>query len=91
MQGTKIIDNLQLCNEERVWEEHVILQGQINLKNSKLIVKGMLWVKDVKYGYTKIIMEDTTIVADKVLIDPILDKYENSEIIAKELHSFDYY
>lgn len=91
MQETKIIDNLQLCNEERSFENNVILQGQITLKNSKLIVKGMLWVKDVSYGYAKISMESATIIADKVLIDPILDKYENSRIITKEFHSFDYY
>ena len=86
----KTINDLQLIDEERFIEGDVILQGKITLKNSKLIVKGMLWVKDVSYGYAKISMESSTIIADKVLIDPILDKYENSRIIAKEFHSFDY-
>lgn len=90
MQETKIIDNLQLCNEERTFESDVILQGRIILENAKLTVKGMLWVTDRSYGYAKISMENATIIADKVLIDPILDKYENSKIIAKEIHSFDY-
>lgn len=90
MQETIIIDNLQLCNEERIFEYNVILQGQIVLEDAKVIVKGMLWVTDINYGYAKISMKNANIIANKVLIDPILDKYENSRIDAREFHSFDY-
>lgn len=85
MQET-IIYNLQLCNQERTFQNNVILKGEIILKNAKVIVKGMLWV----YGHSKISIENSTIIADKVLIDPILDKYENSKIEVKEVCSFDY-
>lgn len=92
MQETmKRIDNLRLCNEERHYEGDIILHGAVELKNAKLIVDGMLWITDA-IGCIKasVSMENSTIEADKVLIDPMLDKYENSRIIGKEFHSFDY-
>lgn len=88
MQKTKIIDNLQLCDEERTFEGDLILQGETILKNAKVTVKGMLWVKN--YGREKISMDSSTIIANIVLIDPVLEKYENSKIIGKECVSFSY-
>ena len=82
----KTINDLQLIDEERFIEGDVILQGKILLKNAKLTVKGMLWVRSES---SKISMENSTIIAEKVLIDPILDKYESSRIIGKDFHSFD--
>ncbi len=88
MQKNKIIDNLQLCDEERTFEGDLILQGETILKNAKVTVKGMLWVKN--YGHEKISMDSSTIIANIVLIDPVLEKYENSKIIGKECVSFSY-
>lgn len=92
MQETmKRIDNLRLCNEERHYEGDIILHGEVELKNAKLTVSGMLWITDAIGSIkSRISMENSTIEADKVLIDPILEKYHNSKIIGKELHSFDY-
>ena len=47
----------------------------------------MLWFRGES---SKISMQNSTIIAEKVLIDPILDKYESSRIIGKDFHSFDY-
>lgn len=92
MQATiKRIDNLRLYNEERHYEGDVILHGKVELENAKLVVDGMLWVTNA-IGCIKasISMKNSIIIANQVLIDPILNKYENSKIIGKELCSFDY-
>lgn len=91
MQETiKVINNLQLCDEERVFENDVIVEGNVVLKNSKLTVNGMMWVRNTECVHSTMSMEKSSITAGVVLIDPILDKYENSKITATEFSSFSY-
>ena len=91
MQETiKVIKNLQLCNEERFFEDDVILEGDIVLKNSKLVVNGMLWVRNTASEHTTISMEESKIKADLVLIDPVISKYKKSTIYGTKASSFSY-